>query len=130
MCDCLGACLFVEGGHCWGSCVVSGGDMRGCWGVCVVARGHVWLPGGVHGCRGHACLQGACVIAGGWACMVAGGCLVVGGAWLWGVCGCHREHAWLPGSMHGCWGGVCVAKGEHVWQRERDMHGEGGVHGI
>ena len=50
------------------------GGMHGCWG------GHAWLPGGmhgfqqVHGCGGHAWLQGACV--------------VVGGVWLWG--GVHR----------------------------------------
>ena len=52
--------------------------MHGC--SCMVAGGCVWLPGGVHGCRG--------------ASMVAGG-----------VCGC-REHAWLPGGVHGCRG--CV----------------------
>ena len=85
--------------------------MRGCSG------GHAWL------------LRGACVVAGGHACLLQGGhaCL------LWGVCvvapGGHVwllgwwGHAWLLGGMHGCSGGhawllqgACVvAPGGHTW---------------
>ena len=52
----------------------------------MVARGHVWLPGGMHGC------QGACVVAG-------------GPVWLLG------GHEWLPEGMRGCQG-VCVGYDE------------------
>ena len=46
----------VAGGHAWLP------------GACVVAGGHAWLPGNMHGCGG--------------ACVVARGCMIVGG----GVC--------------------------------------------
>ena len=72
--------------------------MRGCrgmWGMRGCRGGHVWLPGGVHGCWG-------------WACMVSGGvgmrgCLggvrgCQGGMHGWGGC------VWLLGGMHGCRG--------------------------
>ena len=87
------------GGHAWlqGACVVVWGGGGGS--ACVVARGHVWLPGGMHGCRGlygcggvHGC-WGACMVAGGGmhgcqgACVVGGACLVVGG-----MCGCWGVH--------------------------------------
>ena len=74
------------------------------------------------------------------ACVVAGGCVVGGHAWLWwGVRGCGGACvvvgvvcmvvggmrgcwgcAWLPGGMHGCRGhvwlwGVCMVAGGHVW---------------
>ena len=99
-------------------------------GACVVA-------GGMHGCRGHAWLWGACVVVG--ACVVAGGmhgcgggvvgvrgcgghvwlwgaCMVVGSihgcggyAWLQGVCG-YRGHAWCGGCAW-LWGGMCGCRG-------------------
>ena len=93
-------------------CVIlfTGGGMRGCCGgVCVVAGGCAWL-------------REACMVAGGWVCMVAGGmCMVVlgvvhgcqGHAWLQGACvvagglhGCRWGHAWLWGGLGGCGGGV------------------------
>ena len=47
-----GACVVAGGVHgCWGACMVAGG-------VHVVARGHAWLLGGMHGCRGCAWLPG------------------------------------------------------------------------
>ena len=67
-----------------GACVVG----RGCWGVCVVGGGHVWLVGGMHGCRE--------------VCMVAGGCVV------------GRGHAWLLGGMRGCREGACMVVGGHA----------------
>ena len=67
-----------------GACVVAGG------GACMVAGG-----GGVRGCRGHAWLWRACVVAG--VCVWLWGCawLLGGCVWLQGVC------AWLQGGMHG-----------------------------
>ena len=120
-------------------------------GVCLstgeacIAGWHVW-QGGVHGgghagLRGHAWLQGACVVVG-------------GHAWLWGPCmvagGVHscRGHAWLWGGMHGgggacvvvgdmrgCRGvhgceGACVVAGGHAWWRGSMCGGRGDVHGI
>ena len=67
------------------------GGMHGCgghaWlqGACMVVGGHVWLQGGMHGCRGVCMVVGGHVVAG--VCMVAGGVhgcrgVVVGGhAW-------------------------------------------------
>ena len=59
-------------------------------GVCMVAGGggHVWLQGGVHGCRGHAWLLGGCMVVegmrgwwwGGVMCGCRGACVVVGRA--------------------------------------------------
>ena len=61
-------------------------------GWCVVARGHVWLLGGMCGCRG------ACVAARGL-------------AWLLG------GHAWLLGGLCSCWGvGMCGWGGVHGCQ--------------
>ena len=81
------------------------------WGVCAVAGGHVWLPGGVCGCRG-ACVVagGTCMVAGG-SCMVTGVCVVVREACMvaGGMCGCSM---WGWG-MHGCWGACVVAGGVH-----------------
>ena len=85
--------------------------------------------GGMHGCRGHAWLQGACMV--GRACVLAGG-----HAWLWGgMHGCR-------GGMHGCEGGMCGCRGHaclwaamcgcggHVWLQGVCMVvGEGGMHG-
>ena len=48
-----------QGGHAW------------LWGACVAAGGHVWLPGGMHGC------WGACMV-------VRGHAFLWGHAWLWG----------------------------------------------
>ena len=57
-----GACV-VAGGACM---VARGRGMHGCRGACMVAGGHVWLPGGMHGCQGSMCgCQGACMVAGG-----------------------------------------------------------------
>ena len=57
--------------------------------ACMVAGrgGMCGCQGGMRGC------QGACMVAGG-ACVVAGG------------------HAWLPGGVHGCWGGSCIGYDE------------------
>ena len=101
--------MVAWGGHAW-----------------LLLGGHVWLLRGVHGCS-----QGACVVAPGWACVVAWGASMVargafvvapggygGCAWLlWGgMCGCSGGHAWLlpgacmvfsRGGMHGFfWGGM------------------------
>ena len=53
---CRAACVVA-----WGVCVVVGG-MHGCWGhallwgACMVVEGHAWLPGGMCGCGGGACV--------------------------------------------------------------------------
>ena len=67
-------------------------------GRCAWWGGHVWLPGGMSGCRG--------------ACMVAGGMWLLGG------------HAWLLGGVHGCWGmgGVFWLQGGQPWL-QGGMHG-------
>ena len=84
--------------------------------------GHVWLPGDMHGCRGHAwlgghawllggvrCCQGACVVAGGHAWLLEGVCVVAGG------------HVWLQeGACMVVGGGMCgyqrcVVAGGHAW---------------
>ena len=114
-----GACV-VAGGHAWlqGACMVVGG-MHGCWGVMCGCRGACMVAGGRRVCmvaRGvcvvvgeGACMvvgamcrcRGACMVVGGGmhgcrgACMVAGGCMIAGGARLWGACV-------VTGGMHGC----------------------------
>ena len=96
------------------------------WWTCVVEEGYVWLRGCVHGCGGHAWLQGgvwlwgSCVVVGEGVCMVAKGhaWLPDGCAWLWGacvvaggMCGC-GGHAWLLGGMvRGC-EGACIGYDE------------------
>ena len=75
----------------------------------MVAGGCAWLRGGVHGCRGHAWLWGACVVAGGCAWLPGGHVWLGGHSWLPGRC------AWLwgcmvVGGMHGC-RGVCMVVG-------------------
>ena len=46
--------------------------------VILSTGGCAWLPGGVHGCRGHAWLPGACMVAREGACMAKGGGACVG----------------------------------------------------
>ena len=78
------------------------------WGACVVAGGMHDCRGSVHGCRGHAWLQGGMWLWG--ASVVVGVCMVAGGhAWLWEVCA-------VVGGMHGCrghawWWGAFVEAG-------------------
>ena len=137
-CQGSGVCV-VAGGHAWlpGGVWLPGehlwllGGMHGCRGACVVARGHAWLLGGMHGCRGGMCgCQGACMVARGHAWLPGGmhGC--------WGVvCGCQgacvvaRGYAWLPGGMHGCQG-VCMVAGGHLWLPGGCALLPGDVHGI
>ena len=112
--------MVVGGGHVWlwgcvcgcgGVCMVAGGpawlqgSMHGCGGVCMVA-------GDMHGCIGHALLQGAYVVAGGML-----GCR--------GVHGCQgRGCAWLLGGMCGCQGVCVVAWGACIGYDEiRSMSG-------
>ena len=59
------------------------GDMHGCGG-CARLRGHAWLQGGLHGCRGlvHT-YRGSCMVAGG-----VHGC--GGHAWCQGVGACMK----------------------------------------
>ena len=100
-----------------GACVVARG-------ACVVTGGHVWLPGGICGCRGacvvargmHGC-QGACVVSWGG----VHGC--------WGACMVKGVHAW--GGMHGEEGSVHGERGCAWWRGcvPGSMHGEGGMHG-
>ena len=66
-------------------------------GACVVVGGHVWLPGGVHGCRGVHGLQGACMVAGGM-CGCGGACMVVGG-----MCVGHDEIQSMSGQYTTYW---------------------------
>ena len=75
-----------------GICDSVHGGMHGCRGGACMVRGCM-VVGGVHGSGGHAWLRGACMVAGGMhgcrgACVAVGGaCMVAGGcAWLWGVC--------------------------------------------
>ena len=42
--------------------------------------------------------------------MVARGCIVAG--WM---CMVAMGHAWLPGGMHGCGGGMCGCRGHLQW---------------
>ena len=73
------------------ACVIlftGGGAVRGCWGgacmvagreACMVAGGCVWLPGGMHGCWGHAWLLGGMHGE-------RGACMANGGVWQRGAC--------------------------------------------
>ena len=111
------------------------------------------VVGGMHGCRGHAWLQGACMVGGWGACVIAVGAYMVGGhawlrghallwgdVWLWGACMVAGRCAWLQGAcvvmggIHGCRGACVVVRGMcgcggHAWLW--GVHGcrGGGVHG-
>ena len=66
-----------------------------CQSFCSQGWGMCGCMGGMHGCGGHAWLQGA-------VCMVVRGvCGYRGCVWLWGC-------TWLQGGMHGCRGHACL----------------------
>ena len=79
------------------------GGMYGSRGACMVA-GVCMTVGGVHGCRGHAWLQGGGMHSCRGGCVLAGACMVVGGhAWWWGACMGYDEIRSMSGRYASYW---------------------------
>ena len=81
----------------------------------------------------HTWWQGACMVAGRG--IVVGACVVAGGhACLWGACVVVGGGAWLQGGVHGCgehacFGGGMCGCGGHAWWWGGVRGGSGGMRG-